>query len=155
MIPYLFVKFIHIISSTVLFGTGLGTASVMLYSYLTNDIKIIAAITRYVVFADWVFTATSGVIQLLSGILLIYLANYSFAYFWIWGSLLGYVIAGLCWLPVVYLQIKMRNIAQFAEANNSMLPKQFHQYFKCWFILGWPAFICLIAVFYLMSNKPM
>lgn len=155
MMPYLFVKFIHIISSTVLFGTGLGTASVMLYSYLTNDTKIIAAITRYVVFADWVFTATSGIIQLLSGLLLIYLANYSFSYFWIWGSLLGYVIAGLCWFPVVYLQIKMRNIAQLAEVNHSELTREFHQYFKCWFILGWPAFICLIAVFYLMSNKPM
>lgn len=151
---YLFVKFIHIVSSTILFGTGLGTASVMFYSYLTKDINIIAGVTRYVVIADWAFTATSGVIQLLSGLLLIYLANYSFTNFWIWGSLAGYVIAACCWFPVVYMQIKMRDMAKASQANHAELPRQFHQYFKYWFLLGWPAFISLIAVFYLMTNKP-
>lgn len=152
---YLLVKFIHIVSSTILFGTGIGTASVMLYSYLTKDLNLIVAITRYVVIADWVFTATSGIIQLLSGLLLVYLANYSFTNFWIWGSLLGYLIAGFCWFPVVYMQIKMRDLAQLAKSNHSVLPQQFHLYFKYWFILGWPAFISLMAVFYLMTNKTM
>lgn len=152
---YLWLKFIHVISSTILFGTGIGTACVMLYAHNTKNINIIAAISRYVVFADWIFTATSGVIQLVTGLWMVYLAGYSFYLFWIWGSILGYVIAALCWFPVVYLQIKMRNFAIEAAQLHSLLPQQYYRYFTYWFCLGWPAFISLIIVFYLMTNKPM
>ena len=151
---YLFVKFIHIISSTILFGTGIGTASVMLYGYLTRDVRVIAAISRYVVIADWLFTATSGVLQLATGLTLIYLAGYSFHLVWIWGALAGYLIAALCWFPVVYLQIRIRDMAQLAATANIPLPAAYYQYFKTWFLLGWPAFISLLIVFYLMTAKP-
>ena len=151
---YLWLKLIHIISSTLLFGTGIGTASTMVYAYYSKNRQIIAAITRYVVLADWIFTATSGVLQLLTGFALVFIAGYSFTYFWIWGALLGYIIAGMCWFIVVYLQFKMRDMAHEANLTNSMLPERFHYYFKMWFILGWPAFISLLVVFYLMTIKP-
>lgn len=151
---YLWLKFIHIISSTILFGTGIGTACVMVYAHHTGKINIIAAIARYVVFADWIFTATSGVVQLVTGLLMVYLAGYSFTSFWIWGGIAGYIIAACCWFPVVYLQIKMRDFAILADETKTTLTPQYYRYFKYWFCLGWPAFISLVIVFYLMTNKP-
>jgi uncharacterized membrane protein len=89
---YLWLKFIHVISSTILFGTGIGTACVMLYGHHTRKINIIAAITRYVVFADWIFTAPSAVIQLVTGLWMVCLGGYSFASLWIWGSIVGMLL---------------------------------------------------------------
>lgn len=151
---YLWIKFIHVLSSTILFGTGIGTACVMLYGHLTRDTHVIAAIGRYVVLADWMFTTTSGVVQLLTGLLMVYLVGYSFSLFWIWGSLVGYLIAACCWFPVVYLQIKMRDLAIQANNDKTPLSDKYYRYFQIWFWLGWPAFISLIIVFYLMTNKP-
>lgn len=151
---YLWLKFIHVISSTILFGTGIGTASVMVYGYYTQRTTIIAAISRYVVIADWIFTAPSAVVQLATGLYMAYLAGYSFTAFWIWGSIVGYTIAAFCWFPVVYLQIKMRDFAIQADELNAPLPMQYYRYFRYWFCLGWPAFISLVIVFYLMTNKP-
>lgn len=152
---YFWLKFIHVISSTILFGTGIGTACVMLYAHQTRNIIVIAAIARYIVLADWVFTTTSGIIQLLTGLCMVYLAGYTFSATWIWGSLLGYTIAACCWFPVVYLQIKMRDFAIEANQSKTPLPAQYYSYFHYWFWLGWPAFFSLIIVFYLMTNKPL
>lgn len=151
---YLWLKFIHIVSSTVLFGTGMGTACTMFYSHRTRDTKIIAATTRYVVLADWIFTGSSGVVQPLTGFWLVYLGGYSWTSFWLLGSIVGYLIAAFCWFPVVYLQIKMRDFANIAEQQNTPLPSIYFRYFNYWFCLGWPAFISLMGVFYLMTNKP-
>jgi uncharacterized membrane protein len=151
---YLFLKFIHIVSSTILFGTGLGTACNMVFAHRTRDTYIIAAVSRYVVFSDWVFTTTSGIIQPLTGFLMVYLAGYSWSSLWIWGSIIGYLIAAFCWFPVVYLQIKMRDFAIKAAKEKSTLPPCYFRYYKYWFCLGWPAFISLLIVFYFMSFKP-
>ncbi len=151
---YLWLKFIHVISSTILFGTGIGTACTMLYGHNTKNVKVIAATTRYVVLADWVFTGTSGFIQPITGLWMVYLVGYSWTSLWVMGSIIGYLIAACCWFPVVYLQIKMRNLATAADLNESPLPAAYYRYFKYWFYLGWPAFISLIVVFYLMTNKP-
>lgn len=151
---YLFLKYLHILSSTILFGTGLGTACNLFLAHRTRDTHLIAATTRYVVLADWVFTSTSGIVQPLTGFWMVYLAGYSFTSFWVLGSIIGYVIAALCWFPVVYLQLKMRAFAIKADQNKTPLPPLYFRYFKYWFCLGWPAFISLLIVFYLMTNKP-
>ncbi len=151
---YLFLKYIHIVSSTILFGTGLGTACCMVFANRTGDKEIIAASCRYVVFADWIFTVPSGFIQPASGFLMIYLAGYSLSLFWIWASIIGYLIAAFSWFPVVLLQIKMRDLAIKAIKEKSTLPPLYFRYYKYWFCLGWPAFISLLIVFYLMSFKP-
>lgn len=153
--PYLWLKFIHVISSTILFGTGIGTACVMVYGHTTRDTHIIAAITRYVVLADWFFTTTSAVIQFITGLGLVYLAGYSFTLLWVWGSIAGYTIAAFCLFPVVFLQIKLRDLAIEAAKKNTALSALYYRYFKYWFYLGCPAFISLILVFYLMTNKPL
>lgn len=151
---YLWLKLIHIISSTLLFGTGIGTACTLFFAHKSRDTQTIATATRYVVFADWTFTCPSGIIQPITGFWMIYLAGYSFTSFWIWGGMIGYLIAGICWFPVVYFQIKMRNFAIKASEDNTALPAIYFRYFKYWFYLGWPAFISLIYVFYLMTFKP-
>lgn len=152
--PYLWLKFIHVISSTILFGTGIGTACTMLYGHYTRDVDVLAAITKYVVRADWVFTLSSGIVQPLTGLWMVYLVGYSFTSFWIIGSIIGYLIAAFCWFPVVYLQIKMSQFAVKAKQNQTELPLTYFRYFRYWFCLGVPAFSSLIFVFYLMTNKP-
>lgn len=151
---YLWLKFIHVLSSTVLFGTGIGTAAVMVYGHSTKNPVIIAAISRYVVLADWIFTGTSGFVQPLTGLWMVYLVGYPWSSLWIAGSIIGYIIAAFCWFPVVYLQIKLRDVAIEAAEKNTPLPAKYYQYYSYWFALGWPAFISLMIVFYLMTNKP-
>lgn len=152
---YLWLKLIHVISSTILFGTGIGTAATMLYSHRTKNPVLIASTARYVVTADWIFTGTAGFIQPITGLWMVYLAGYSLLSPWIIGSIIGYAIAAICWFIVVYLQIKIRDMAVRAADTQQPLPVTYYRYFKSWFILGWPAFISLIVVFYLMTMKPM
>lgn len=155
MTLYLWLKFLHVLSSTILFGTGIGTACTLLYAHSTQNVPIIASAARYVVLADWIFTGSSGFIQPVTGLWMTYLAGYSWTSLWILGSLIGYAVAGLCWFPVVYLQISMRNMATKALSTNTTLPKTYYRYFTYWIILGIPAFTALIIVFYLMTNKPL
>ena len=151
---YPWVKIIHIISAALLFGTGLGTAFYMFYVNCQKNTTLIAKATAAVVKADWLFTATSGVVQGATGLFLIYIRGYSFLSVWVLGSIIGYIIAGVCWLPVVWLQIQCRNLALTASIHNSPLPKEYHLFFRLWTLLGIPAFLALIVVFYLMTNKP-
>src|SRR5436853_1448984 len=112
---YLWIKFLHVVSSTILFGTGLGTAAVMVYGYFYRKISVMSAIHNYVVLADWIFTVSSVIIQPITGFALVYLAGYSLFSAWIVGSVIGYIIALCCWLPVAYLQIQMKKIAMHCE----------------------------------------
>jgi uncharacterized membrane protein len=151
---YEWLKIIHVISATVLFGTGLGTAFYMFFVNQQDDIDLIARATKQVVFADWVFTGSSGVIQAITGFAMIAVNNYSFKAPWVLGSIIGYVIAGACWLPVVWLQLRCAQMARQSAGQNEPLPARYHLYFRIWWILGIPAFIALIAIMYLMANKP-
>lgn len=147
-------KIIHIISACLLFGTGLGTAVYMYLAHRSKNVTIIAIALKHVVKGDWYFTLSSGIVQFLTGLTMVLVRQIPFSSFWIWGSLLGYVIAGFCWLPVVYLQIRLRDIAMTALKEQQPLPLEYYQKFRQWFWLGWPAFISLIFVFYLMSSRP-
>jgi uncharacterized membrane protein len=151
---YDYLKIVHVISACLLFGTGLGTAAYMFFAHRTKNIRIIAPAFRLIVKADWYFTLTSGIVQLITGMAMVFIHNLDFSSFWIWGSLLGYLIAGACWLPVVYIQIRLKNIAKQALSNREPLPTHYYKMFSAWFWLGWPAFLSLIGVFYLMANRP-
>ena len=154
MIDYVVVKWLHILSSTLLFGTGIGTAFYMFSASLTRDSAIAAAVTRNVVTADWIFTATTIVIQPLTGFYLVYLAEIPVTSRWVMWSTILYLIAGACWLPVVWLQIRMHQLAADASNRKDELPPLYWQYFRFWIGLGIPAFIALVIVFYLMVAKP-
>jgi uncharacterized membrane protein len=147
-------KIIHVISASILFGTGMGTAFYMLYVNFQKDTLLIAKATAAVVVADWCFTATSGVVQMVTGLLMVWLHGYPWMSLWVMGSLVGYVIAGLCWLPVVALQIRCRDLAFAAAAGKTSLPAIYYRYFRIWWVLGIPAFLALVGVYYLMANRP-
>ena len=152
---YIAVKWLHILSSTLLFGTGIGTAYFMICAVLTRNAVIIAAVGKSVIIADWIFTATTIVIQPITGFYLIYLANIPLTHAWVMWSTGLYILAGGCWIPVVWLQMKMHRLAVNARDDNTSLPSLFWRYFRAWITLGIPAFIALIIVFYLMVAKPM
>jgi uncharacterized membrane protein len=151
---YLIVKWLHIISSTFLFGTGIGSAWYLLFAVISKDVRAIAVVSRIVVIADWAFTATTMIVQPLTGFYLIHLAGFPTGSRWIVWSIVLYVIAGLCWLPVVWLQMKLRDLAVAAADENAALPPLFWRYFKMWVVLGIPAFFAFLAIFYLMVAKP-
>lgn len=152
---YLIIKWLHIVSSTLLFGTGIGSAFYMLFSSLSRDVRAIAVVSRHVVRADWLFTATTVVFQPLSGFYMIHLAGYPLTSAWIVWSIALYLVAGACWLPVVWLQMRMRDMAQASARDNLALPPLYWRYLRIWTALGIPAFVALVIVFYLMTAKPM
>jgi uncharacterized membrane protein len=151
---YLLAKWLHVMSSTVLFGTGLGSAFYMFTTNRTQDVRAIAVVARRVVLADWLFTAPTAILQPLTGAWLVHLSGIPWSTGWVAWSLALYVLAGACWLPVVWLQIRMAQMAEEAAARGQPLPARFHRYSTLWTLLGWPAFAAFIAIFYLMVVKP-
>jgi uncharacterized membrane protein len=153
-VEYLVVKWLHILSSTLLFGTGLGSAFYMFFASRTRDARVVATVVRYVVIADFLFTTPTIIIQPLSGAYLMYLAGFPFTSTWIVASVALYLLAGACWLPVVWMQIKMRDMAQSAMLSGTELPPRYWRFLNWWVALGIVAFVALVAVFYLMVAKP-
>ena len=151
---YMVVKWLHILSSTFLFGTGIGSAYYMLFTSISRDVRAIAVVSRFVVLADWIFTTSTIVIQPLTGFYMIYLAGYPLSSRWIMYSIGLYFLAGACWLPVVWIQLKMRDMAQLAARDGTELPAQYWRYLRLWVVLGIPAFVALVIVFWLMVAKP-
>ena len=151
---YLIAKWLHILSSTLLFGTGIGSAYYMLVTSLTRDPAAVASVVRFVVIADWLFTTTTIVFQPLSGLYLMHLAGLPLSTPWVACSFVLYLVAGACWLPVVWLQIRMRHMAEQAVARGEPLPPRYFACLKVWVALGIPAFLALVAVFWLMVAKP-
>ena len=151
---YLMVKWLHILSSTVLFGTGIGSAYYLLVATLDRDARGVFLVVRHVVLADWLFTTPAIVFQPLSGYYLAHLAGIPFGSRWLLWSLALYLVALACWLPVLWLQVRMRDLAAQAARDGSALPDAYRRYFRVWFALGVPAFFALVVVFYLMVAKP-
>jgi uncharacterized membrane protein len=152
---YATLKTLHILSMVLLFGTGLGSAYYKWMADRTGIVAHIAATNRQVVLADWLFTTPTVIFQPLSGLGLAYLAGWPFSTPWIAASLGLYVLAGACWLPVVWLQIRMRRIAETAVANGTSLPQEYWRLARLWFWLGVPAFSAMVLVVALMVFKSM
>lgn len=150
----LLVKWLHVLSSTILFGTGIGIAYFFWMALRGRDLREAAAVARLVVKADWTFTATSGVVQATTGGLLVWLNGWSLSDRWLMEAITIFVMALACWLPVVWLQIKLRDMLVESANTNTPLPRQFQRYLWTWFALGWPAFVGLVYIFWLMVAKP-
>lgn len=150
----LVLKWLHVLSSTMLFGTGIGTAFYLFFVSRTRDAHVVAVVARYVVIADWLFTATTVVFQPLSGFWLAHLMGYPLTSRWIVWSTGLYVLAVACWLPVVWLQVRLRDTARQAAAAGGELPRAYWNYLGWWTALGVPALVFFLAVFYLMVARP-
>lgn len=151
---YLVAKWLHILSSTLLFGTGIGSAYYMLSTSLARDPKAAAIVVRRVVWADWLFTTTTIVFQPLSGLWMLHLAQIPWTVAWVKWSFALYFLAGACWLPVVWIQIRMRDLADQAVQAGQPLPPRYFKMLGWWTALGVPAFLALVLVFWLMVAKP-
>lgn len=151
---YLILKTVHVITSTLLFGTGLGTAFHMWTTHLRGDVRALAATARNVVLADWLFTAPSVVLQPATGLALALAAGYDLTASWLLVAYGLYALASSCWLAVVCLQVRIARIAERCEAEGTELPSIYYRTMRTWFSLGWPAFISLVGVFWLMVAKP-
>lgn len=154
MDSFLLVKWIHILSSTILFGTGIGSA---FYMFMANRRKEVAGIyfaTRHVVIADWAFTTPAGIVQLITGLWLVHEVGYALTETWLMWALGLYAFAMVCWLPVVWMQIKMRDMAKQALDKGEQLPKRYWKMDFWWILLGSLAFPAMVGIFYLMVFKP-
>lgn len=151
---YALLKFVHILSAALLFGTGMGTAFFMWMSHRSGDVAAIACAARLTVRADWLFTAPAVIAQPLSGLCLMRLAGFSLTSSWLLAGIGLYLLAGVCWLPVVVLQLRVRDLTATALQNGDALPPDYHRCMRAWFALGWPAFVAVLSAFWLMIAKP-
>jgi len=145
---YLWIKLVHILSATVLFGTGLGTAFFMLKAYLSGNDMAMAVTTRHVVIADALFTTPAVVIQLASGLWLTKQLGIAFDSSWFIAVIGLFVFVGVCWVPVVWIQIRIRDLLAGGAGRDSC-----RKLMRTWVALGVPAFGSVIVLFYLMVSK--
>jgi uncharacterized membrane protein len=154
MNTYLVLKWLHIVSSVLMVGTGLGSAFYMFFANRSGSVPAQAVVSRLVVRADWWFTTPTVILQPATGFALAHMAGWPLSTPWLAVSLALFVFAGACWLPVVWLQIRMAAIAAQAHRDAASLPPLYARYQRWWELLGYPAFAAMVVVFYLMVNKP-
>lgn len=151
---YAWLKLVHILSSTLLFGTGLGTAFYLWRAHRSGDAAFMAQVARNVVIADTVFTLPSVIVQPVTGLAMAHFAGFPLGSTWIAASLGLYVVVGACWLPVVWIQIRVARLVAGAAAGGRPVPPEADRLMAWWYALGWPAFLGVIVIFALMVFKP-
>jgi uncharacterized membrane protein len=152
---YLALKTLHVVSAALLFGTGLGIAFFMWFTHRSGDVAAIARVAHLTVRADWLFTTPAVLVQPLSGYAMMRLAGHDLHQPWLLASLGLYLLAGACWIPVVVLQLRARDLAVAALDAGTPLPPAYTRAMRAWFALGWPAFAAVLATYWLMVAKPM
>lgn len=154
MNTYLVLKWLHILSSVLMVGTGFGSAFFMFFANRSGSVAAQAVVSRLVVRADWWFTTPTVILQPLTGIALAHMAGWPMGSPWLVLSMALYALAGACWLPVVWLQYRMAAMARQAHEAGQPLPAAYWRHARWWEALGYPAFLAMLAVYYLMVNKP-
>jgi len=154
MNTYLILKALHILSSVLIVGTGFGTAYYLFFTNRLGRVSTIADVARLVVRADWWFTTPAVIFQPLSGLWLAHMAGWAWDTPWIVLSLALFALTGACWLPVVWLQVRLARMAEQAAARHEELPERYWRYARRWEWLGYPAFIAMLGVYFLMVLKP-
>lgn len=151
----IFLRWLHVLGACVLLGTGAGIAFFMLMAHRTGDARLIAGVARIVVIADWVFTASAVLVQPITGGLLAWQLGWKLSDGWLALSLALYVLIGALWLPVVWMQMRLRKLATAAADAGATLPAEYHKLFRLWFACGVPAFAMVLAIVWLMLAKPL
>jgi uncharacterized membrane protein len=147
-------RWLHVLGASVFLGTGAGIAFFMVMAHRSRKASLIAHVAETVTIADLLFTATAVVLQPITGYLLARAIGWPFDSLWIGLSLCLYVLIGLFWLPVVFIQIRLRDLARAAATANAHLPPLYFRLYRIWFLCGFPAFFALLVIFWLMLAKP-
>jgi len=150
---YLLLKMLHILSAVVVAGTGAGIAFFMFMANRSANVAALAVTARHVVLADWIFTAPAVVLQFVTGLLLMMKLGYSFTSVWFLFVMALFIFIGICWVPVIVIQYKLKALADSA-LNTGVLDPQFKKMMRLWTALGVPAFISILIIFWLMVFKP-
>lgn len=147
-------RWAHILGATVLMGTGAGIAFFNVMAQRSRDPALIAHVAGIVVIADMMFTATAAVAQPITGTLLAWELGWSLREPWLVTGIGLYLFVGAFWLPVVWIQIRLRDLARVAARDGTALPAQYHRLYRVWFAFGWPAFMAMLAIFWVMIARP-
>ncbi len=150
----LVLRWLHIIGATVLFGTGAGIAFFMVMAVRSRSAPLIAHVAGTVVLADLLFTATAVIAQPITGVLLARELGWDLSEGWILAAIGLYLVTGAFWLPVVWIQAQLRDIARSASASNTPLPPRFYRLYRIWFAFGFPAFFSVLTILWLMVARP-
>jgi uncharacterized membrane protein len=151
---YLAIEYLHVLGAIVILGTGVGIAYFMLMAHRSGDPAFIANTAAVVVTADFIFTLSAVLLQPVTGGLLMWLSSTSITEGWLMAALVLYAIAGAFWIPVVFMQIEMRDLARTAVAKGTPLPPRYFALFRRWFLFGIPGFGAVMAILWLMIAKP-
>jgi uncharacterized membrane protein len=154
MNTYLLVKSLHVVSSVLLVGTGFGSAFYLFFANRSPSLPARAVVARLVVRADLWFTTPAAIVQPASGLWLAHAAGWPLSTPWLVASVVLYALAGACWLPVLWLQLKMAREVEAALLQGRPLSTQYRRWQAAWEWLGYPAFAAMLSVFFLMVNKP-
>ena len=152
---YFFVKYLHVLGAIVILGTGTGIAFFMLMAHRSRDASFIARTATTVVISDMLFTLTAVLLQPVTGGVLMTLSSTAYTELWLSTSLGLYAVAGLFWVPVIFIQIEMRDLARKAAAENAALPPRYFALFRRWFLFGIPGFGSVMFILWLMIAKPL
>ncbi|KGJ96912.1 DUF2269 family protein [Colwellia psychrerythraea] len=150
---YLAFKLVHILSAVVVTGTGVGIAFFMFMANRSNNAQAIYITAKHVILADWIFTTPAVITQIITGIILMNLQGYSFSSPWFYWVMGLFVFVGVCWLPVINIQYKLRSLANVSIDTNEVTP-EFKSLMRTWTLLGIPAFLAILVIFWLMVFKP-
>jgi uncharacterized membrane protein len=151
---YLLIKTLHIVSATIVFGTGIGIANFMFFGARSGAMPERAFAVRMTVKADFMFTLPAVVIQPLTGAWLVWHGGFLWNDYWLVLTYGLYLLAGACWVPVVFIQMRMKAMLEARERGGVFDEATYNRLFRAWFILGWPAFGSLVVIFWLMVTKP-
>jgi uncharacterized membrane protein len=152
MTPYEIAKVIHVLGTVLLFGTGMGTAFFLLMAHRSRDLDAIRVTARHVIIADWLFTTPAVVAQPITGVVLMLLLGYRFDTAWFAAVVVLFVLTGACWIPVVFIQYRLRDLA-ISATSFDMLPQEFHRLMRRWIALGVPAFSSVMLIVVLMVTR--
>jgi uncharacterized membrane protein len=155
MTLYFVVKYLHVLGAIIILGTGIGIAFFMLMAHMSRDAAFIARTAAVVVIADMLFTLSAVIAQPITGGILMSLSSTNFAEAWLATSLALYAVAGLFWVPVIFMQIRMRDLARLAVEKSQPLPPRYFALFRRWFLFGIPGFGSVMIILYLMIAKPL
>ena len=154
MTLYFLVKYLHVLGAVVILGTGAGIAFFMLMAHRSRDASFIARTASTVVIADMLFTLTAVLLQPVTGGVLMMLSSTAFSELWLSTSLGLYAVAGLFWVPVIFMQIEMRDLARLAAEQNAPLPSRYFSLVRRWCLFGIPGFGSVMVILWLMIAKP-
>jgi uncharacterized membrane protein len=154
MTLYFAVKYLHVLGAIMILGTGSGIAFFMLMAHRSGDAAFIARTAGVVVIADALFTLTAVIAQPITGGVLMRLSSTAITESWLLASLALYAIAGLFWVPVIFMQIEMRDLAKVTAAKAAPLPPRYFALFRRWFLFGIPGFGSVMIILWLMIAKP-